>query len=512
MANIYNQQQVSNYANEIHPDRTMAKYVQAQGQELVKEGEQQVDKAKQSYNNFMQSSWQNAMNQLANDPKYASNPQALQEQAKKLQDKMSAEIVDRDVKMDFLVNAQVKGQGYLNNAYAKSKKVEEEKYRSSLFDNIYSGISTSGISLANGMLGVGNADDLMNAIQSQASVFSGINAKNADGTYVFPDDTRRRMLKDSNSAIFNSFKGSFSSMTEQQRKKIYSDFDNGSVSLGVVKGKDGKDYNVSLKDVVDEETYAKFKEFSDKQRENEYLLEQRAAKQQEWEEKKAMLKTEQDLSDQLDDVDPSEALHILEQNEGVVSDKYYKAKMKSLLSAKGINASTRADTARDILIDIGALKSIDVSDHIGYIREADRILTNIEEKYAEGELSLADKKSLSKTVSKNLGVEIAKVGDDWSVGYQYNDAYDDFVSGLSDKSNVSKAFLDYFRAIEKGDVEYKGAQKESLVKTIIKKYNMKELSTPAYRNVYDMRDALKRGEIREGDVIYVGGQRGKAKL
>jgi hypothetical protein len=514
MANIYTEQQVGNYAHDIDSTGLFeeARRVENYGKQFEQKAQNYENKAKNTYELALKTQWQSSVNKLLNNPAYSNNPVAMQKEIKNITDKMSSEVVDDDIKVNFLVNAEIKKGSYINNALANRRKLEEEQSRSFLYDAIYSGIDSESIVLSNGISGVGDSSDLANAVYSNDTIKSAMEAKNPDGSFIFSDAQRRQMLKDREMATFNSFKASFGNLPDYKRREVYQKIKSDTMSLGVLdNGNEGKE--LYLQDVISRDTYNKYKEFVTQQEENEYLLEKKVLAQKEFNEKKVMYATEQELSEQLDDLDPSEALKVLEQNEGIVSDKYYKAKQKALLSAKGITANTRAETATELLL--GITNAFTIEDDEEFLKEADKILTKIEEKYAEGELSLKDKRNLTQQITKKQAVALnsfiedkSSWGGSWG-RYGYDDAYNDIKKAFPDTSSSSKIFLDYFRTINNTDRDYKEPERINLVKMLIQQNLNREFSYPRFNNIEEMRQSYKEGKIKKGDIVYVAGKRGK---
>jgi hypothetical protein len=225
----------------------------------------------------------------------------------------------------------------------------------------------------------------------------------------------------------------------------------------------------------------------------------------------AQFKNEQKLSNQLDNMDTLDALKLLEDNEAGVSSTYFKAKKKSLMSAKGITAETRAETSTEILLDIAMLPKDSTA--ASYFDAANKIITKIEQKYAEGQLSSTDKKSLLQNVYKQQGKNIGELkkdtsDDEWfSWGdYTYKDAWDYIESNYvgSDKNQV---LLEYFRAVNGQD--YNKKQKLAELNAIIGRANLGDLQAPRFADEQEAKEAYTRGKIKKGDTIYINGVRGK---
>lgn len=216
---------------------------------------------------------------------------------------------------------------------------------------------------------------------------------------------------------------------------------------------------------------------------------------------------ERELSEKLDDMPSDEALRLLEENEGNVSKKYFKAKETALLSAKGITAETRAATAQGILLDIATL---DKNDEVSYLNGAQNILTRIEEDYARGEISLSDKKSLTAQIYREQGkqVDYLKTNEDddtwWRWGdFTYKDANEFIEENSSSFGNNGKMLLDYFRAINDGG-EYDNKQKRAILKSIIDKQKQKDLMVAVNENSVSKMKMPEIGTVVSG-YRYKGG-------
>lgn len=215
---------------------------------------------------------------------------------------------------------------------------------------------------------------------------------------------------------------------------------------------------------------------------------------------------EQKLATKLDDLPMDEALRLLEENENNVSSKFFKARQKALLSDKGINAETRAETAAEIMLNIASLPT-DSSEIEEYYKQTNNILTKIESEYASGNLSLSDKKRLVNTIYKKQGgnlEQLKSTDSGWRFwDFSYKDA-DKFIQENYSGANGNKIMLDYFRQINDGG-EYDNDQKKAVLQGLIDMANGNMLNLPTFDSVAEVEDAYLRGELKEGDQIYVGG-------
>lgn len=237
---------------------------------------------------------------------------------------------------------------------------------------------------------------------------------------------------------------------------------------------------------------------------------------------------EYNLSEKLDSIPASQALQLLDANEGNVSQRYYKAKKKALLSSLGITAETRADEAADILLDIDSLKQYATDDVKEYYKRAQNILSDIEEKYAEGRLSTKDRNKLITNIREKQGTNIKELKKDnnwykfWEFSFKdANEMIEDNYTG----NDKNKLLLNYFREVtENENFDNKG--KKELLMGMISSANGKEMQAikPTIKarkgfvkvNGYyrfgskkDAEEAFKRGIIKKGDSIYIAGQFGE---
>lgn len=219
--------------------------------------------------------------------------------------------------------------------------------------------------------------------------------------------------------------------------------------------------------------------------------------------------TEQKLATELDNLPTDKALQVLEENEGSVSSRFFKAKQKALLSNKGISAETRAETAAEIMLDIADLPT-DPSEIEEYYKKSSNILTRIENEYAAGDLTTADKKRLTNTIYKKQGANLEALkgtGSGWRFwDFSYKDAAEYIKNNYAGKDG-NKILLDYFRKINNGG-EYDNDQKEAILRGLIKQENDKKLTELSFDSIEAAKAAFEAGKIKKGDRVYINGIRG----
>lgn len=234
-------------------------------------------------------------------------------------------------------------------------------------------------------------------------------------------------------------------------------------------------------------------------------------------------KNQLDFDKQTAGMDDSGKLQYLQDNEAQYSGNWFKAKQKALLSAKGITAETRAETAQEILLDITML---DKNNEVDYLNGAQKVLTKIENEYAEGRLSPTDRKTLTAQVYRKQSkqVDFLKTNEDDDVWWRWNDfTYKDANEYIEENSsspgNNSKLLLDYFRKVNDGG-KYDNKQKRVILSNIVNKQKQADLLAAvngnsaermeilSFATIEEAKAAYENGTIKKGDKIYINGVRG----
>ena len=176
---IYTENQVSNYANSVGEPGigVEAKRVAAYGEEFNQSAEAYEKQAKNIYSNAVKNQWQQSINELMENPAIANNPELMEKEIAKIDDKIASEIVDEDVKVDFLANSILNRKPYINHARNNFIKIQNEREKSSAFDNIYNGMERVGISSLNILSGGGRLEDIEAYLNSKRDIDLKINKK-----------------------------------------------------------------------------------------------------------------------------------------------------------------------------------------------------------------------------------------------------------------------------------------------------------------------------------------------
>lgn len=220
---IYTENQVSNYAHSVGEPGigVEAKRVAAYGEEFNQSAEAYEKQAKGIYSSAIKNQWNDAVNSLMENPEVANNPQTLETEIRKLNDKMSSEIVDDDVKVDFISNSILNSKAYINHARNNQIKLQNERAKSSAFNAIYGGMNNAGVAVLNILSGGGNSDDIAALMNSRSDIASQINAVKPDGTYLFTNEQRLKMSDDFDKNVIKAFKAAYDNASDDQKELFY---------------------------------------------------------------------------------------------------------------------------------------------------------------------------------------------------------------------------------------------------------------------------------------------------
>lgn len=489
MARVGNVPVVSAYRGNIGQQMMkVSERLEGISEDYERKQQQELAEAKKLYTQGLNYNLYEGINELRNDPNYSANPKGLSDAMDKVLEKTLSDVTDDEVKSAVMVDYQLKKGTYINHAQTEFNRIQREKARSSAFDTVYANIDSMGLSFANALSGNYTDDDIANYMHSLENIKSNINARDVDGTYIFTDAQRRSMMKDAEKQQVTAFKSLYDDMSQEEKDRIRESINND--KMPVVQLEQG---SITLQDIIGNERYQEIKKFVNDEEYKRVSLEAKKMKIQETQQKIDQFNTESALSEELDSMDASDALRLLDEKQGVISDKYYKAKQKALLSAKGISAETRAETATDLYMQAYAIKTDDVKE---FFKQSSDILAKIEEEYADGNLSLTDKRALEKNLKTRQGKAIPDYidkTDSWFF-YDAEDAMTEFKNNFSNVADANNAMLEYIRI--SGTEDLSSDRKKALVKSIIDSTKKKKLDKLTY--------GISVGEIRNG-YRYKGG-------
>lgn len=455
-------------------DKIIGHYTQraAVHQAALKEREKAAQEAQaKAYiaqmNRYKQAKLQNTFDFAAADlmQQFASNPQELSAQIDKLGAEIASTMKDDKEKLAFLTSVELKKNSLIKtaqnnqfNAYQNDRALTEEESAET---------AANDMALFSELMWNGNADetDVLNYDIAKEKFDSALSAKGTDGKPLLSNQEIKKLQKNADDAMLRGFKSYYNGLAPAKQAEVAERIkqSRGEIDLEGV-GFKGVSSNVltQMKDYVSD--YAAVKKANDdRYNYNESVMQYGA---------------QNELNEALEDLEPIQALDLLEENRGKVSSKYYKTKVKQLKENAGITAETEAETFTDLLMQINSIDKDRLSNE-EIINAQNDVLNNIEEAYAEKKLKPSDRRTLLMTLNKEQGKRLPDLIDDKSsglswFGYNYEDAQEAFKKTLVNAGKVSQAMLEYHRTLSENP-KATSLQKRDLVRTIANKYNVQAL-------------------------------------
>jgi hypothetical protein len=195
MANIYTEQQVGNYAHDIDSIGLFeeARRVEGYGKQFEQKAQNYENKAKNTYANALEIEATDTMNSLYEQ--FKEDPVGLEKAFNDAYSKVSAEIVDDDVKVDFTAKAILKKQVYMTKAIENKKKADYRRDKSITYMGIDKNTQTIGEAFSTLLGGDFNPDNVAVYGSSMAQNEQMINKLNEDGTFMFTDEQENKNIK-----------------------------------------------------------------------------------------------------------------------------------------------------------------------------------------------------------------------------------------------------------------------------------------------------------------------------
>lgn len=193
---------------------------------------------------------------------YGNDPTALSQKLSELNEKMSAEIPDAKMKVNFKTKFIMSSHSLVNKAQANYDKIQFEKKRSSYFNTIYDNNRRISLAFENAFTGNATVDDMVNyqaAINQNKAL---INTLNEDGTFMFSDAQRLAMSRDVDELATKSFEASLLSMDDDKRAQLLSSLDADEAIIFSAEDENKNTIQLNLKDAVDDVTYADMKKMA----------------------------------------------------------------------------------------------------------------------------------------------------------------------------------------------------------------------------------------------------------
>ena len=192
MANIYKEKEVADYQNRFYSSKGNI------GRQLLREAPQHErqamaleNQAQNLYSKGLEIEWQNTANELLNNPDLSKNPKGLQEELKKVTNDIAGTIEDKEVKLDFLVNAELNGKGYIKSAENNLIKKQHEQQTFQTLKSIDGYFDDIALSLGNLMNDNYNVDDYIKLSKSISDIDKAINQKDMRGFDLLSESEKR---------------------------------------------------------------------------------------------------------------------------------------------------------------------------------------------------------------------------------------------------------------------------------------------------------------------------------
>ena len=263
MANIYEKQAVSDFSNKFYShEGNSGQWLMKEGEKLQNQGEKTEDKAKETYATALKVDATSTMNELYS--KYSDDPVKLDEAFKKTYDKVSGEIVDDDVKINFLADVSLKRQAYITKAIENKKRKDYRIAKSITFDSIDADTETIGLAFSNAIGDEFNPDNAAAYGKSLYDAGQKINTLNDDGTFMFSDEQRRQKDRNIDRAHYIALRGNFRDMPAYQKKSYLEKLNDDDIYVPVGVDENNNIVRKNLQDVVTQETYEKFKDYANR--------------------------------------------------------------------------------------------------------------------------------------------------------------------------------------------------------------------------------------------------------
>lgn len=198
--------------------------------------------------------------------KYSDDPQRLEAEFGKLQEKISSTIPDNNLRVNFLTDSTLKGVTYLNAAKKRFKQTQYKRQKSGNFNKIQDNLNLTALSFGNLLTDDATPDDLVNYKRAREENIVLINTLNDDGTFMFSDEQRKKMEDAQEKFILESMKETFNSMEPYEKAEFYNKLNEGKLSvLGeIVETDNGKEIkSVPIQSLISDDVYDDFKDYTE---------------------------------------------------------------------------------------------------------------------------------------------------------------------------------------------------------------------------------------------------------
>lgn len=169
---------------------------------------------------------------------------------------------------------------------------------------------------------------------------------------------------------------------------------------------------------------------------------------------------------------------------GDMNEKFAKSKRNSILSSKGISATTQSRVMAELTLEANDIESSYKQGDMKYkdfLIASSNLAAKVEDAHANGELSLSDKKSMYRYINdENFSNATAELSNEKSFPFTfgYDAAFSKINSLVTDKNDAYSSLRTYFNTIQSDPKKYTNRkEKEDLIKEITSKSRRDRLNS-----------------------------------
>ena len=202
----------------------------------------------------------NGLEQMSNDPAFASNPEAFAKEADKMASKVYGDIQNPEIKANVILNYELKKSSYVNRAYANMYKQQNEELEYQTLSGIQESMDSVGTSLENIMTGTMGADDLMTVANSNDVLEKYLSAKDVNGFNIFTPNQKMQIKNRFNQNVLERLKGGYLQLPVHKRHQIVDTLKQDEFGVSFEDGT-GLSTSKDIKDMLPTESYLDFKDY-----------------------------------------------------------------------------------------------------------------------------------------------------------------------------------------------------------------------------------------------------------
>ena len=200
--------------------RQGAKIFDAMERQAAEKAEQHQKLANHLYENGSNLAIHSGLEQLSNDPAFASNPEAFAKEADKMASQVYGEIQNPEIKANVILNYEMKKNSYINKAQGNLYRQQTEQQQYQAMQDVDGYMSDIARSLGNLMSKNYSVDDYMTLRDSIAGVNNVLNQKDMKGFNLLSPSEKRAVERAQNTLLQNTVIHSIESAPFEERLAI----------------------------------------------------------------------------------------------------------------------------------------------------------------------------------------------------------------------------------------------------------------------------------------------------